>query len=358
MSIRQTELVWSQDGLSQRERLMLLALADHADEDGGSIFPSVARLAWKTGYSERSVQRILRDLEGRGLLAVEGDKKGGRHRTTRYRLTLDNGPMKAPFPSAKGDTTTSPFDPDEVTDDDNERVTGAVGKGDTTGQKGDTTGQKGDTALSPEPSVRTVSKNRHGNRHSSDAGASAKPKRVPIPDSFPLTDVMRAEAIRLGVDPEYVDDAHETFIWYMQEKGATVPDPDEAWRSFMSREREFWPPQERPLVRAFDAPPPGSAPSPSPSALGILDDTLSALRSRPAEPLGVQDRSSPKTPMSRPAAPVPPPIPAPQPEPDRGAMPDNLPDPEPGTVAYEWMKRCHPKRYGDHSAIQATTVTL
>ncbi|PZO50737.1 MAG: hypothetical protein DCF15_15585 [Phormidesmis priestleyi] len=48
----------------------MLALADHAYEDGTGIRPSIKRIAWKTGYSERSVQSIMSQLRELGLLVV------------------------------------------------------------------------------------------------------------------------------------------------------------------------------------------------------------------------------------------------------------------------------------------------
>ena len=48
----------------------MLALADHAHEDGTGIRPSINRLVWKTGYSERSVQNILSQLRQLGILAI------------------------------------------------------------------------------------------------------------------------------------------------------------------------------------------------------------------------------------------------------------------------------------------------
>ncbi|MGH9561986.1 MAG: helix-turn-helix domain-containing protein [Terracidiphilus sp.] len=43
-------------------------LADIANDDGTSIYPSVAYIAWRLGSSERSVQRGLSDLISLGAL--------------------------------------------------------------------------------------------------------------------------------------------------------------------------------------------------------------------------------------------------------------------------------------------------
>lgn len=69
---------------------ILLALADHAHPDGTSAYPSVARLAAMTNYSERSVTRILGDLVEAKLIEVEmvGWVKNGKPMPTMYRLPM------------------------------------------------------------------------------------------------------------------------------------------------------------------------------------------------------------------------------------------------------------------------------
>ena len=69
MSIRQILQVWEHE-LSHPHQAIMLALADHAHEDGNGIRPSIKRIAWKTGYSERSVQSIMSQLRELGLLIV------------------------------------------------------------------------------------------------------------------------------------------------------------------------------------------------------------------------------------------------------------------------------------------------
>ena len=69
MSIRQILQVWEHK-LSHPHQSIMLALADHAHEDGTGIRPSIKRVAWKTGYSERSVQNIMSQLRDLGLLII------------------------------------------------------------------------------------------------------------------------------------------------------------------------------------------------------------------------------------------------------------------------------------------------
>ncbi len=76
MSVKVSGAVWDAP-LPQGLKLMMLALADHADHDGENIFPSVGTLARKTGYSERQVQRLLKELWNLGLTDKVGQSKYG-----------------------------------------------------------------------------------------------------------------------------------------------------------------------------------------------------------------------------------------------------------------------------------------
>jgi DnaD/phage-associated family protein len=123
MSVKVMGLVWDLK-ISREEKFILLAYADHADHDGGSIFPRVSTIAEKTGYSERSTQRITRLLEDSGYLVGAGGQKGGAGITAHWYIPM-KGDKIAPIP--KGDIS------------DSKRVTNET--------------EKGDIAVSPDPSV-------------------------------------------------------------------------------------------------------------------------------------------------------------------------------------------------------------
>jgi hypothetical protein len=68
--------VWESSSAKGGARLVLLALADHANDEG-YCHPSVARLALKSALTERNVQLILRNLERRGeLITLCGAGRG------------------------------------------------------------------------------------------------------------------------------------------------------------------------------------------------------------------------------------------------------------------------------------------
>ena len=85
MSITVYRNVWGGSRARGSARLVLLAIADHAD-DGGQAWPSVARLARMTGLSRRQVQRRVRQLVKAGELVIE--QLGGGGRSTRYRIAV------------------------------------------------------------------------------------------------------------------------------------------------------------------------------------------------------------------------------------------------------------------------------
>lgn len=107
MSIRLIEQVWGLKLKNEGERLVLLALADNANDEGTHCFPSQRRIAWKTDLSVKAVSAIIERLEHQGL--VETLNKGNQHRPTNYVLHLEAGEKKGAFvPSAWGGDRNKP----------------------------------------------------------------------------------------------------------------------------------------------------------------------------------------------------------------------------------------------------------
>lgn len=67
MSIRIMTAVWERTDLSSTQKLVLLALADWANDEG-LCWPSINRLAVKASMAGRSIQRIIRELEDAGFV--------------------------------------------------------------------------------------------------------------------------------------------------------------------------------------------------------------------------------------------------------------------------------------------------
>lgn len=81
MSFRAIKWAWQQE-ISSSEKLVLLALSDHAN-DRGFAWPSVRKISEKTGLSERTVQYQLRSLEESVLIQKATHS---RKRTNVYRV--------------------------------------------------------------------------------------------------------------------------------------------------------------------------------------------------------------------------------------------------------------------------------
>jgi len=96
MSVEATTWVWKHSATRGNNRLVLLAIADWADDDGGNAWPSVRKLAEKCLLSESTVHRIIRELSEAGQLEVERHQGGGvdlgpHHRPNRYRVVMTGG---------------------------------------------------------------------------------------------------------------------------------------------------------------------------------------------------------------------------------------------------------------------------
>lgn len=94
-------LVWERDDLDPYERLVMLSLADHADDEG-TCYPSISRLCKRTGMKERGVQNVVRRLDEKGLVRVaknEG-RKGANLYTLTPALNAGGAPQSTPAPDA------------------------------------------------------------------------------------------------------------------------------------------------------------------------------------------------------------------------------------------------------------------
>jgi len=86
MSVNVSTEVWAHSSAAGTALLVQLALADHADDQTRSCWPSLSSLAKKTRTSRDTVRRALRELEGLG--EVEVPVRGG---VTGRRITQFGG---------------------------------------------------------------------------------------------------------------------------------------------------------------------------------------------------------------------------------------------------------------------------
>lgn len=107
MSVRMMGKVWELD-LPQPLKLLALALADVADDDGGNLYPSKAYIARKVGAHPRTVQRQMADLEARGIvevLRVRGHRLASGQWTRLLKLHPERGDKLPPL-IREGETST------------------------------------------------------------------------------------------------------------------------------------------------------------------------------------------------------------------------------------------------------------
>jgi len=97
MSVRTMARVWDCSQHSGTELLMLLAIADFADDDGRA-YPAVGTLARKCRMTARNANRLLNGLKASGELEIKGNE--GPRGTNRYRVTVGLTPTSPLTPTS------------------------------------------------------------------------------------------------------------------------------------------------------------------------------------------------------------------------------------------------------------------
>ncbi len=101
MSVKAMDWTFQQD-LEPTTKLVLLALADHADDDG-VCWPGMRLVAQKAGISKRTAQRHVKKLEDAGLLRKETRMEDEGQTSNKYILAVVGDQSPAP-----GDRMSSP----------------------------------------------------------------------------------------------------------------------------------------------------------------------------------------------------------------------------------------------------------
>lgn len=100
-------LVWEMD-LSTSEKMVLLVIADHADDEGRNAWPSMQTIARKASLSHRQAKRIVAALRDGGWIVVEEQAGGTREmrddrRPNRYTVLPNGGTSASSRDVARGD---------------------------------------------------------------------------------------------------------------------------------------------------------------------------------------------------------------------------------------------------------------
>lgn len=176
-------------------KLCLLALADHANDQGTSIRVGQVRLARKVGVTDRAIRSSVNRLVSAGYLVQ--DPRRGQRGVNRYSIVLSKLPSTT-------DIDQLPHDPDDDQGVDS-RPEESSGRRSSTGSPASldrkSSVPRPEVAASGEPSVKNHQKN-----HKST-----------IPDPFPLTDTYRDYDRAQGcTNPEAF---HEHFVLTNGAKG-------------------------------------------------------------------------------------------------------------------------------------------
>lgn len=221
MSVRVMTQVFHASRAKLADRLVLLAIADCADDDGHA-WPGLEKIAHKACVSVRTAQRCLRNLEALGELHIE--LQAGPYTVNRYQIL----PLR-------GDNL-SPRQIDGVT---------------STAQRGDSAVTGGATPVSPNPSVIRQESSDLSLPRAREAKLSRKAKpKTPWPDDFALTSERRAYAEKQAV--QNPDREWDKFRDRCLRDGARYADWDAAWRNWCRMAVERFgaadPPPQPPLA--------------------------------------------------------------------------------------------------------------
>jgi DNA-binding transcriptional MocR family regulator len=112
MSIEALNWAWEQPVTKAANKLVLLALADHANGDG-ECWPSMKRIADRSDISARHVSRAINELVDLGLVEKANRRRhGGQYRGWDYRLNIQQTPATSGHgrPVTSGHGRPSPAD--------------------------------------------------------------------------------------------------------------------------------------------------------------------------------------------------------------------------------------------------------
>lgn len=107
MSVTVSNWVWNNSDAGGSELLVLLALADYADDDGGNCYPSMNAIAEKARMSTDQTRRIIHKLiaENKIELVEKGGWDGKKNRANNYQILFKGTcNLQVPGIDARGGT--------------------------------------------------------------------------------------------------------------------------------------------------------------------------------------------------------------------------------------------------------------
>ena len=96
MTVKCSTWVWEHSQTTGNDRLVMLALADEADDDGTNCYPSQDRLTEKTRIPKRTVQRCIDRCEQAGEVVVDRPESHGLGKFNAYVLAMGRPASELP----------------------------------------------------------------------------------------------------------------------------------------------------------------------------------------------------------------------------------------------------------------------
>jgi hypothetical protein len=202
VSIKIMTMVWDAAPLSGSELLCLLAMADWANDDGGSLHPSMRAIGEKIRVSEKQARRIVQGLVDAGYLSVVGNPYGGAPGTTKQWVINVRKLRELAAQKQAEEAQTAPMD-----------VTPPTGVPDFS-----------DSGLGTSTPAAQAPK-----------GSKKRQAKTPLPQDFGVSDRVRKWAEERGYDR--LDEHLEAFRRKAAARGYTYASWDDA---FMEAIREDW----------------------------------------------------------------------------------------------------------------------
>lgn len=225
MSVRVSNRIWDSSQHSGTELLLLLAIADFAD-DQGRAYPSVGTLAKKCRMTDRNANALLAKLSASGELEIQ--RNAGPRGTNRYRIVLADakGVKRTSAPErSKPLKSTSPPDPEARFTPEAANTLKPASEG------GEAGFPKPLKSTSPEPSVNR----QEPSERDIARGSKSASRRSSIPQDFSISPKVAAWAQTKGFDR--LDEHLEAFKLKAAARGYTYVDWDAAFKGAI---RDDW----------------------------------------------------------------------------------------------------------------------
>lgn len=210
--------IWESGPSSGVDRLVMLCLADFAD-DSGTCWPSMRRIAEKCCMTERGAQKILRRLEAEGWLEIITGN--GRHGCNQYLILTQNPEPGSPI------KTPNPVHPEPCSPR-------------TAKQKPRTRVQETLNGGSPEPPLTIIDPSLEYFARETKPPDKAK-RAVQLPEGWVPSDRNFSDAETRNFTEQEIQNEADRFRDYHHARGSIFKNWDAAWRTWLGNVRKYEP---------------------------------------------------------------------------------------------------------------------